>query len=78
LRHPSGATCRPEDAPLAAEGQQLFVAALAAAQSQQTERQDGALKEGVELVIEDRPEGRLPVGAYCGVLTFWWRPRRRL
>lgn len=36
---------------LAAEGQQLIVAALAAAQPEEAMRQDAALEEGVELII---------------------------
>ncbi len=50
---------------LAAEGQQLVVAALAAAQPQEAVGQDAALEEGVELVL-DEPR-QLGPGAGLGV-----------
>jgi hypothetical protein len=42
-----------QPATLAAEGQQLVVAALAAAQPQKPVGQDAALEEGVELVLDE-------------------------
>ena len=50
---------------LAAEGQQLIVAALAAAQPQEAVRQDAASQEGVELVLDERPQ--FGAGAGLGV-----------
>jgi len=42
-----------QPAMLAAESQQLVVPALAAAQPQESVRQDAALEEGVELVLDE-------------------------
>jgi hypothetical protein len=44
---------RDRPAPLAAERQQLVVAALAAAQPQEAVGQDAALAKGVELVLDE-------------------------
>jgi hypothetical protein len=44
-----------QPATLAAEGQQLVVAALAAAQPQEAVRQDAAREEGVELALQAAP-----------------------
>ena len=65
LRHAPRAARRAEPAALAAEGQQLVVAALAAAQPQEAVGQDAALEEGVELVL-DEPR-QLGSGAGLGV-----------
>jgi hypothetical protein len=54
-----------QPAALAAEGQQLVVAALAAAQSQEPVRQDAALEEGVKLVLDELRQ--LGTGAGLGV-----------
>ena len=40
-------------APLAAEGEQLVMAAVSAAQAQETVGQDAALEESVELVLDE-------------------------
>ena len=53
LRHAPRAARRAEPAALAAEGQQLVVPALAAAQPQEAVRQDAAFEEGVELVLDE-------------------------
>jgi len=53
LRHPARAAWRAAPTPLAAEGQQLVVAAFAAAQPQEVVGQDAALEEGVELVLDE-------------------------
>jgi len=44
---------RSKPASLAAEGQQLVVAAVAAAQAQEAVRQDAALKKRIELVLDE-------------------------
>jgi hypothetical protein len=64
LRHAPLAARRAEPAPLAAEGQQLVVAALAAAQPQETVSQDAALEEGIELVLDEARQ--LGPGAVLG------------
>lgn len=46
-------TRRAEPAPLAAEGDQLVVAAVTAAQPQEAMGQDAAFDEGVELVFDE-------------------------
>jgi hypothetical protein len=53
-----------QPATLAAEGQQLVVAALAAAHPQEALRQDAALEEGVELVLDE--PGQLRSGGADG------------
>ncbi len=53
LRHASGAARRAKAAPLAAEGDELVVAAVTAAQPQKAVGQDAALEEGVELVLHE-------------------------
>ena len=53
LRHAPGTALRAEPAALAAEGQQLVVAAIPAAQAQEPVGQDAALKEGVELFFDE-------------------------
>lgn len=53
LRHPPSTASRAESAPLAAERQQLVVAALPAAQPQEAVRQDATLEEGIELVLDE-------------------------
>ncbi len=63
LRHAPGPARRAQAAPLAAEGNQLVVAAVAAAQAQQAVGLDGAFEEGVELVLDELRQ----VGA-CSVL----------
>jgi hypothetical protein len=65
LRHAARTARGAEPAALAAEGQQLVVTAIAAAQSQEALRQDAALEEGVELVL-DEPR-QLGPGAGFGV-----------
>jgi hypothetical protein len=65
LRHPARAARRAEPAPLAAEGQQLVVAAFAAAQPEHAVGQDAALEEGVELVLDEARQ--LGPGAGLGV-----------
>jgi hypothetical protein len=52
-RHAPRAAWREETAALAAEGQQLVVAALAAAQPEEAMGQDAAFEEGVELVLDE-------------------------
>lgn len=61
LRHAPCAARGAEPAPLAAERQQLVVAALAAAKPQDALRQDAALEKGVELVLDE--PGQLGDGA---------------
>ena len=53
LRHAPGPARRAKAAPFAAEGEQLVVAAVAAAQAQEAVGQDAALEEGVELVFDE-------------------------
>jgi hypothetical protein len=53
LRHAARAARRTEPAALAAEGQQLVVAALAAARAVEPMRQDAALEVGLELVLDE-------------------------
>ena len=53
LRHAPRAARRAKAAPLAAEGDQLVVAAVAAAQPQEAVGQDAAFEEGVELVLHE-------------------------
>jgi hypothetical protein len=65
LRHAPRAASRAETAPLAVEGQQLVVAAFAAAQPQKSEGQDAVLAEGVELRV-DEPR-QLTAGADLGL-----------
>ena len=55
LRHAPRAARRAKAAPLAAEGDQLVVAAVAAAQPQKAVGQDAAFEEGVELVCQKPP-----------------------
>jgi len=66
LRHAPRAARRAKAAPLATEGDQLVVAAVAAAQSQEAVREDAALQERVELVLDELrqvdPSGRLCLG----------------
>jgi hypothetical protein len=50
LRHAPGSACRANAATLAAESDQLVVAAVAAAQAQEAVGKDAAFEEGVELV----------------------------
>jgi hypothetical protein len=65
LRHAAGTAGRAEPAPLAAERQQLVVAAFAAAQPEHAVGQDAALEEGVELVLDEARQ--LGPGAGLGV-----------
>jgi hypothetical protein len=58
LRHPPRTARGTEPAAFAAEGQQLVVAALAAAQPQEAVGQDAALEEGVELALQAAPGQR--------------------
>ena len=51
--HPASAARRAKSAALAAEGDELVVAALAAAQPQEAVGQDAAFEEGVELVFDE-------------------------
>ena len=53
LRHPPGSARRAKAAPLAAESDQLVVAAGAAAQAQEAVGQDPARQEGVELILDE-------------------------
>jgi hypothetical protein len=53
LRHAPGLARRARAASLAAERDQLVVAAVAAAESQETVGQNAAFEEGVELVLEE-------------------------
>jgi hypothetical protein len=73
LCHTPGSARRAEAAELATEGDQLVMAAVAAAQAQEAEGQDAAFEESVELVFDElrqvgagglRDEGR-------GVLLHW-------
>ncbi len=66
LRHPARATRRAEPAALAAEGQQFVVTALAASQPQEAVRQDAALEEGVELVLDESGQRRSCAGLGVG------------
>ncbi|MFM1855996.1 MAG: hypothetical protein RLZ83_1305 [Pseudomonadota bacterium] len=70
LRHPPRAARRAEPPSLAAEGQQLVVAAVGAAQPQEAVGQDAALEEGVELVFDEArqrgPGAGLGVGREVG------------
>lgn len=59
LRHAPGAARRAEAAALATQGDELVVAAVAAAQSQEAVGQDGAFEEGIELVLGRSAAGRL-------------------
>jgi len=61
LRHAPRAARVTEPAALAAERQQLVVAALTGAQPQKAARQDATLEEGVELVLDE--PGQLGPGA---------------
>ena len=65
LRHAPRTARGAKAAALAAERQQLVVAALAAAQPQETMRQDSALQEGFELVLDE--PGQLGARAGLGV-----------
>ena len=51
--HPASAARRAKSAALAAEGDELVVAALAAAQPQEAVGQDAAFEEGVELFFDE-------------------------
>ena len=53
LRHAPRPARGAESSALAAERDELVVAAIGAAQAQETVRQDAALKEGVELVLDE-------------------------
>ena len=53
LRHTPGTARRAKPAPLAAERDQLFVAAGTAGQSQEAVGQDAACEEGVELILDE-------------------------
>ena len=53
LRYATGTTRRAEPAPLATEGDQPVVAAVAAAQAQEAVGQDAGFEEGVELVLDE-------------------------
>ena len=53
---------RAEPEALAAEGEQLVVAALATAQPQEAVRQDAAFEEGVELVLDEARQLGFGVG----------------
>jgi hypothetical protein len=53
LRHVPGTARRAKPAQLAAERDQLVVAAVAAAQSQEAVGQDSAFEEGVELILDE-------------------------
>ena len=53
LRHAPRAARGAEPSALATERHQLVVAAVGAAQAQETVRQDAALEEGVELVLDE-------------------------
>lgn len=64
-RHAPRAARGAEPATLAAEGQQLVVAALAAAQPQEAVRPDAALEEGIQLVLDE--PGQLGTRAGFGV-----------
>jgi len=63
LRHAPGPARGAKAAPLAREGDQLVVAAVAAAQSQEAVGQDAALQEGVELILDELRQ----VGASLGL-----------
>jgi ABC-type cobalamin transport system permease subunit len=65
LRHAPRAARGAKAAALAAEREQLVVAALAAAQPQEAMRQDAALQEGFELVLDE--PGQLGASAGLGV-----------
>lgn len=65
LRHAPRTARRAESTALATEGQQPVMATLPAAQPQEAMRQDAALEEGVELVL-DEPR-QLRSGAGLGV-----------
>ncbi|HEY6356491.1 MAG TPA: hypothetical protein VIY30_18560 [Burkholderiaceae bacterium] len=65
LRHPPRTARRAEPAPLAAEGQQLVVAAIVAAQPQEAVGEDAAFEERVELIL-DEPR-QLAAGAGLGL-----------
>ena len=58
LRHTPGATRRAEPAAFAAEGDQLVVTAVGATQPKETVRQDAALQEGIELVLDEGRQAR--------------------
>ena len=62
LRHAARAARRAEPEALAAEGEQLVVAALATAQPQEAVRQDAAFEEGVELVLDEARQLGFGVG----------------
>ena len=70
LRHPPRAARGAEPSPLAAERQQLVVAAVPGAQPQEAVRQDAALEEGIELVLDEArqfgPGAGLGVGDEAG------------
>jgi hypothetical protein len=72
LRHAARAARGAESAALAAEIQQLVVAAVATAQAQEAVGRDAALEEGVELVLDELrqvgPGGHLCVGDEGGGL----------
>lgn len=53
LCHAPGSARRAKAAPLATEGDQLVVAAVAAAQAQEAVGQDAALEKRVELVLDE-------------------------
>ena len=53
LGHAPGPAGRAEPAPLAAQRDELVVAAVAAVQAQQAIRQDAAFEQGVELVLHE-------------------------
>jgi hypothetical protein len=65
LRHAPGAARGAEPAALATEGQQLVVATLAAAKPQEPVRQDAALEEGVELVLDETRQLGASAGSLC-------------
>ncbi len=64
LRHAPGTARGAEPAPLAAEGDQLVVAAVTAAQAQEAVGQDAAFEEGVEAMIAaaDQPDSGIDDG----------------
>ncbi len=83
LRHAPRTARGTEPSALAAEGDQLVVATVGAAQPQETVRQDAALEEGVELVLDElRQAGaKVPLGLgkeRCSVLLHHAVQRRLL
>ena len=82
LRHPARTAGRAEPPALAAEGQQLVVAAFAAAQPQEAVGQDAALEEGVEFFCDESrqrgPRAGLGVGDEVGRLLLHQAVQRGL